>query len=836
MVLDMVSAYRNLGKKAKVSRRNYVASQIGSSDDDFVSPPLVGLGTMQEGPELNAPDGVKGGEDESRFPKVKTRSPAVVLVDALKDLSCQQKDDIRDMGFGSLLEFNVGDSPPCLVHWLLSNFDGQARAFDLGGGRLLPLEERDVELVLGFPRGCIEMVKRDKLHISNLLQHWRGKFEKKRHHVTPSEIATHMVKRVDGGILFRRHFCMLVLNTLVGCMRNGYANQMYFQCFDDVRRIRDLNWCKLLVDSLVETQAAWKSGRHKCFVGSAEFVALFYVDRVMHLGRPIPRLVPSFRGWTKELLLERELSEIRTGGFGMGVIEPPIVDGGHVDGGGDTPTGADDGCGDCSTPTRACEYGPKTFADVVAEKTTALARSILELSELFKHAREGDLDGEVCRQMHDAIQLLVGVTQQPSCPNFGGGQPTQQTFTQRDDVFWSNADNLRAVDDIERAIIERNQFKDIPSFSLGLTQDFNEAVRVVVDDVTREYPSPGCDRSDFGTPPEGVGVDQPSVTPCKEKDETPSGFVVTGLDVDGGPDSPEFVTPPEESIHRNERCDPSRSDGLGCRAPVKVGRALRPPPAAGRGLDCIDDGSGGPSEPVLDVLNDLPEEAVVNWLLSGGGADMEDIVFAIGERIARWDDILTLVPGSLVWVAVIDAWSALLNRRELTKSPDAPSRFFASTFTTIHTIVDGSYDRDLRVGWFRERLLLDFESSPYGDFKEVDLMFFPFIRSEHYFLLCFDFRRYRFEIIDNSSSSKPKKDKYGECLIDMQDMLFCCYVLFHRMLHTSLISFALLNGFFLVAFETFSTAFVMSKLWWFYAYLSSCSRAHYGFYGGFGSG
>nr|GMD86867.1 uncharacterized protein LOC109193148 isoform X1 [Ipomoea batatas] len=318
------------GKKAKVSRRNYVASQIGSSDDDFVSPPLVGLGTMQEGPELNAPDGVKGGEDESHFPKVKTRSPAVVLVDALKDLSCQQKDDIRDMGFGALLEFNVGDSPPCLVHWLLSNFDGEARAFDLGGGRLLPLEESDVELVLGFPRGGIEMVKRDKLHISNLLQHWRGKFEKKRHYVTPSEIATHMVKHVDGGILFRRHFCMLVLNTLVGCMRNGYANQMYFQCFDDVRRIRDLNWCKLLVDSLVETQAAWKSGRHKCFVGPAEFVA-------------------------------RELSKIRTGGFGMGVIEPPIVDGGDVDGGGDTPTGVDDGCSDCSTPTRACEYGPKVI-------------------------------------------------------------------------------------------------------------------------------------------------------------------------------------------------------------------------------------------------------------------------------------------------------------------------------------------------------------------------------------------------------------------------------------------------------------------------------------------
>nr|GLL44243.1 hypothetical protein Itr_chr13CG08390 [Ipomoea trifida] len=44
-----------------------------------------------------------------------------------------------------------------------------------------------------------------------------------------------------------------------------------------------------------------------------------------------------------------------------------------------------------------------TFSDLVAENTTALARSILELSDLFKHAREVNLDGEVCRQMGEAM-------------------------------------------------------------------------------------------------------------------------------------------------------------------------------------------------------------------------------------------------------------------------------------------------------------------------------------------------------------------------------------------------------------------------------------------------
>nr|GMD47126.1 uncharacterized protein LOC109182830 [Ipomoea batatas] len=99
---------------------------------------------------------------------------------------------------------------------------------------------------------------------------------------------------------------------------------MYFNCFDDASRIQELNWCKLFVDVLVETLDAWISGRHKCFVEPTEFVVLFYVDRVLHFGRLIPRMVPSFRDWTLDSLRAREFFKICGGGFGLGVIEPPI--------------------------------------------------------------------------------------------------------------------------------------------------------------------------------------------------------------------------------------------------------------------------------------------------------------------------------------------------------------------------------------------------------------------------------------------------------------------------------------------------------------------------------
>nr|GMC92168.1 uncharacterized protein LOC109168900 [Ipomoea batatas] len=697
------------GKKAKVPQRHAGASHSGGSDDDFVSPPLAFLARLEQDPVWNVPDGELTAEEDAAFPRIKTRSCAGVLVDALQDLSCQQKDDIGDMGFASLLDFGITGCPARLVHWLLPNFDDETRSFDLGGGRVLALEKRDVELVLGFPRGHIDMVKRDKLDVSNLLKKWRGKFEKARHMVTPSEISTVMVGRVDGAF------------------GSGVIS------------------------------VAWKSGAHKVFVGPAEFVALFYVDRVMHLARSIPRLIPTFRGWSFELLEQRELSEIRLGGFGLGVIEPQNEAGGHVGvGGAPTPQVPEEGDGVCSSPGSAIEYGRKTIDELVVEHTTIMARSILQLSQLFKYAREGGSGGDLCRQMCEALQLLVGGQPQPSSLDLEGVLPSQPTFSQREDMFWSNAENLRAIEDIERAISERNELFDVPSFSLGFTQEFGDAVQGVVDDIARDYGAAGVVAE---VNPVDPSVVAPAEGVCPANTLADGDGEVAPANVDSHLGDPVVATP-FEVLDGRSGVDPGRSDGPVCAALVKL-----------LGLSCHLQ-SSGQSQPVIASLLDLPEDAVVvNWLLAGSGANIEEILVSIDGRVARCDDLLTLVPGSQVGCAIIDVWSSILNCREHTKELGAPSRFFASTFTTLHTVVDTSQSRNRTVELFRERLYVDLESSLYSDFKEVDLMFFPILRREHYFLVCFDFRRFRMEVIDNNPSPAATKNKYGESLVDMQDML-----------------------------------------------------------------
>nr|GMD50353.1 ulp1 protease family, C-terminal catalytic domain-containing protein [Ipomoea batatas] len=114
------------GKKPKATHSNTSALGVSNDDDDFVALPLASRNSrprLQQHRVGNAPNFVLTTEDATRFPQVKTRALSTVLVDALKNLSSQQKFGIRELGFGALLELKVDDTPLRILHWLLSNFD-----------------------------------------------------------------------------------------------------------------------------------------------------------------------------------------------------------------------------------------------------------------------------------------------------------------------------------------------------------------------------------------------------------------------------------------------------------------------------------------------------------------------------------------------------------------------------------------------------------------------------------------------------------------------------------------------------------------------------------------
>nr|GMD89708.1 uncharacterized protein LOC109191529 [Ipomoea batatas] len=226
------------------------------------------------------------------------------------------------MGMGNILDLNITNIPRKLGLWLVENFDPRSFTLQLQNGQSIHITAADVAATLGLPMGQIEITKR----------------------------AARMV--------------------------NGYVNQNYIGHLHDVDNIPNLNWCQLVINSLVASKISWQRSADKIFGGPIVFLTVFYADRVVLYRRTVPRSYPAFRSWTFKLLSMRQQAEIKSGGFGFGYKE---------------------------------------------------------------------------------------------------------------DAYWGNPDVLKSVDEIVRAVQKRIYLNDIPSFSLGLTQEEQTHSWDDINAVAREY-------------------------------------------------------------------------------------------------------------------------------------------------------------------------------------------------------------------------------------------------------------------------------------------------------------------------------------------------------------
>nr|GMD09513.1 uncharacterized protein LOC109154771 [Ipomoea batatas] len=132
-----------------------------------------------------------------------------------------------------------------------------------------------------------------------------------------------MVGCKDGGEWFKRHLAILIATMFVESNLSGYVNTNLIKNFENVTKIGDLNWCEYIRRTLVSSKVAWTKKTTQKFIGPIIFLTIFYVDRVVLYSRPILRQLPAIKGWTTQLLNQREKNEISSGGFGYDYIDEP---------------------------------------------------------------------------------------------------------------------------------------------------------------------------------------------------------------------------------------------------------------------------------------------------------------------------------------------------------------------------------------------------------------------------------------------------------------------------------------------------------------------------------
>nr|GMD72438.1 uncharacterized protein LOC109150699 isoform X4 [Ipomoea batatas] len=414
-----------------------ISDEDGDSDEDFHTAPHDPVVHHREKPLRTARMGGDGS-----LPKIKVRGVPRELLRVVTDLNQCQRQGVCDIGMGGLLGFRVNEISSRLGYWLVSNFDPSLMRLKLANGSFISVTNEDVAGVLGLPNGLVPIVERDSQVVSTELREWRDKVNKRRGRITVKALATLLLNLRDGGVWFQRHFCIVVVTSLVASVSNGYVNQQIVHMFRDVNKIKDLDWCGYLLRSLVAAHGFWKQDKTSKFTRPLTFLTLLYVDRLVVGARDIPRSIPMLDGWTTELLKTREAREVASQGFGHGMVDAPPCET-------NMPTMFVSALGGALHPQHALRPSavlPMRGAPSHMETTTT-----------------------------DIPSFSLGLTQDfVETANARGTASARDVITPSPQGSAREIDNIEALECAEDAAIQETTTTDMPSFSLGLTQDFAE--------------------------------------------------------------------------------------------------------------------------------------------------------------------------------------------------------------------------------------------------------------------------------------------------------------------------------------------------------------------------
>ncbi|CAA0828627.1 Unknown protein [Striga hermonthica] len=269
---------------------------------------------------------VIGSDDGDVLPSINTRSSSAIFVKAVSGLTDDQKEAVRDMGFGRLLELTITTTPAKMGYWLVDSFNHMDRKLKLYDGEKIHVKEEDVYAALGLPRGTIEVTNKNKKTESELLKEWVRLYNvSKPTKITASRVLD-MIQNCHGSDdWFKRNFVVLMVTCLFESTSNGMANLRIIHLLSDLSNIMNMNWCSYMIRCLVSSKKSWNDNRgRKNFTGPLLFLTLFYVDKVVLSIRNVARIFPIFKAWNNELLKARERDEIVAGAFGRGYVDADL--------------------------------------------------------------------------------------------------------------------------------------------------------------------------------------------------------------------------------------------------------------------------------------------------------------------------------------------------------------------------------------------------------------------------------------------------------------------------------------------------------------------------------
>ncbi|KAM0841938.1 hypothetical protein ACQ4PT_058695 [Festuca glaucescens] len=234
--------------------------------------------------------------DERGDNGVRHRASPGRLMKLYAHLTAGQREMIKGAGFGSLLRIQCPTLPSRICTWLIRRFDPESCELVIPARGRIPVTVDSVHRVLGIPCSGRDVAFRmDEKSIAFVLD---------KHGVTKPPTVASLEKSIrlmrSADEHFLRTFMMLVLSTFLCPNSSLKVSPRYFPSLVDVGSIKELNWCKFVVQQL---ENCISSPYDKKNVGGCLFYLLIlYLDSLDIQSLRIPDGTPRICGWDQKLL------------------------------------------------------------------------------------------------------------------------------------------------------------------------------------------------------------------------------------------------------------------------------------------------------------------------------------------------------------------------------------------------------------------------------------------------------------------------------------------------------------------------------------------------------
>ncbi|KAD4585606.1 hypothetical protein E3N88_23207 [Mikania micrantha] len=298
-----------------------------------------GPGREKEPKKLNVPKKVR--EQNKKIEMVETsgarkwmvlntRSSPAQLFRCVKLLRDKQKEGVRQMGFGSLLKFNIDGIPSRMAHYVVDRLKSKKMEI-IGRSGSLKITPQMIHRLLGVPIGGIKIESIVPLEVlDESVCQWRRQYEGRL--IATREIVEKIESAEDEDTFhFRMDFLLLIMTILVECHKNGRVRENILRYITSETDFSKIDWCDYIFESIKSCKMGWsRDDNSSPFNGPLTILTLIYVDGFECKGISVDKKIEPIEFWNKNRLKIREDWEIKHGGFGRGSLKEELLEQGPV--------------------------------------------------------------------------------------------------------------------------------------------------------------------------------------------------------------------------------------------------------------------------------------------------------------------------------------------------------------------------------------------------------------------------------------------------------------------------------------------------------------------------